>query len=170
VLTELMRRLPLAAPVVHTAPPRVTLVRLPTVVWSVNPRTGAPDERTYSVSATVDDVSVTLRVDGRWQWDLADGSGSAAAGPGVAFVAGRTPDPRTDPGFYTAGGAGTVTSYPTRGTRRVGVTVSWVPTYSVDYEVGETRLDNAAVTYTSTVPLRVGEGRAVLVAGDHGSD
>lgn len=168
VVAELMRRLQLAAPVVHTAPPRVTLVRLPTVVWSVNPRTGAPDERSYSVSATVDDVSVTLRVDGRWRWNLADGSGAGASGPGVAFVAGRTPDPRTAPGYYTGGGAGAVTTFPTRGTRQLGVTVSWVPSYTVVYEVGVTRLDDAAVTYTSTAPLRVGEARAVLVAGNDG--
>jgi hypothetical protein len=166
-----MRRLPLAAPVVHTAPPRVTLVRLPTVVWAVNPRTGAPDRPTYSVSATVDDVSVTLTVDARWQWDLADGSGvRAVSGPGVPYVPGRTPDPRTDPAYYTAGGAGLVTSFATRGTRSLAATVTWVPSYTVDYEVGVTQLDTAAVTYTSTSQLRVGEARAVLVAGNGQSD
>jgi hypothetical protein len=166
-----MRRLPLAAPVVRTAPPRVTLVRLPTVVWAVNPRTGAPDRPRYSVSATVDDVSVTLTVDARWRWDLADGSGvGAVSGPGVAYVPGRTPDPRTDPAYYTAGGAGLVTSFATRGTRTLAATVTWVPSYTVDYEIGVTRLDTAAVTYTSTSPLRVGEARAVLVAGNGQGD
>lgn len=170
VLAQLMRRLPLAAPVIRSAPGEATLVHLPTVFWAANPATRQPDAPTYSVSATVDDVRVTLTVTGTWVWRLDDGHAPTTLHTsGTPYLPGRTPDPRVDPAYYTGHGGdgptGLVTSYDRRGSRTVVVTVTWTPSYTVDYEVGTRNLDTAAVTYTARRTLRVGEARAVLVAG-----
>jgi hypothetical protein len=170
VAVELVRRLALAAPAVMTAPAGSTLVRLPTVVWAVNPATGRPDRPAYTVAGTVDDVRVTLTVTGAWSWRLGDRRGvQTLAGAGTPYRAGITPDPRTDPGYYThhdgATGTGLVTSYRTAGIVAIRLTVTWTPHYTVDYQLGSTELDTATVTYRVVHPLRVGEARAVLIAG-----
>jgi hypothetical protein len=174
VLAELMRRLPLTVPRIMTAPADSTLVHLPTVFWAVNPSTGQPDEPQYAVSGTVDDVSVSLQVSGTWTWQLADGHGTRMLHTsGTPYVAGVTPDPRTDSAYYTSrggtAGTGLVATYDSRGTIPIRLTVTWTPTYSVDYEVGTTDLDTAAVAYTVVRQLRVGEARAVLVSAGGGS-
>jgi hypothetical protein len=170
-VAALVRRLPLRAPAVRSAPAGVTLVRLPTVVWAVDAATGALPAPTRRVSASIDGVGVTLTVRGAWTWHLGDGSPPRTlTGPGVPYARGVSPDPRVDPGYYTAhdgrAGSGLLASYRVTGTYRVAVTVRWVPSYRVDYQVGTRELDTAAVAYTTVRPLRVGEARAVLVAGD----
>ena len=170
VIAQLMRRLPLGPPRVESAPQDATLVHLPTVLWAVDPRTGQPDESTHAVSATVDGVSVTLTVRGTWTWRLGDGSAARTLdSPGTPFVSGVTPDPRVDSAYYTTHdghpGTGVVMTYDARGMYPVSVTVRWTPSYVVDYEVGTRDLDRAAVDYTTQRALRVGEARAVLVAG-----
>jgi hypothetical protein len=170
VIAQLVRRLPLRAPRIASAPPGATLVRLPTVLWAADPDTGQPEQPTHAVSATVDGVAVTLTVTGSWTWRLGDGTPARAlATAGVAYQPGVTPDPRVEPAYYTAHdgrpGTGLIAIYQRRGTYQLSVTARWTPSYVVDYQVGIRELDTAAIAYTTTRPLRVGEARAVLVSG-----
>jgi hypothetical protein len=167
-VTRLVRRLPLPAPRLASAPPRLTLVHLPTVFWAADPQSGTPQAGTHTVHATVAGVALTLTVTGTWTFTLADGHPPTTLhNAGTAYHPGATPDPRTHPGYYTGpvgAPTGVLTTYPTRGTRTITVTVTWTPTYTVDHQLATSRLDTATLTRTTRRTLTIGEARAALTA------